>query len=431
MSDRKDFFFGQPLGEADLDGAFDQQEQALWNFATDLGVSGLITGGQTDIMGSGEEINPTEVRVKPFRAYDKLGRRLFSTDDILVDISTATDGSSTLPASGDWRWVTIVARFGRVLSDSRTDGLGSPVKFNKAEALVSTGDTNSANVGKLQVLKGTALAISSGQPTRPTIGANDVLICDLLVQEGGISTAGDISTARTDRFALRTSPSPSNADLFEFTPTYQLLWEACNDEADGTKGRIYMAPRGSGLVFTYNARWNAATQLWQADLDDDFAGVGVASKIALGPRGIDIHRRQNAGTDWTDNTRDPAGWDSLLSFESTGENAFAVLDGHGNLTGNGTSFSFSSVYGWFTHGTGSEGNEQDFFRGQGFTWPKTFEVTPSSVTLADISSIDHNVTDTTIGDINAFGGTFAVKVVPVGSNQIPFRAARRIAGIPL
>src|SRR6185503_14265448 len=130
---RKDFYFRQPLKENELDDAFTAVENSEWNIVKDLGLTGIASGGGVVPDGS----TPT-CSVADFRAYDKLGRRLAWTV-ASVDFTNDTAGTPTIPAAGQFRYITLVARFGRSLSDGRTDGNSDPIDYQQDETISATG----------------------------------------------------------------------------------------------------------------------------------------------------------------------------------------------------------------------------------------------------------------------------------------------------
>ena len=95
MSDRKDYFFRQKVTEEELDQGFATLEQALWNFALDLGKFGVLAGlVVTQHVG----VPDLTTDITSGSSYDQSGRRL--RIPALQQLSVATDSQtrSTLRA---------------------------------------------------------------------------------------------------------------------------------------------------------------------------------------------------------------------------------------------------------------------------------------------------------------------------------------------
>lgn len=332
MADRKNFYFNQGLKEEELDAAFDGVENALWNVVKDLKLYGLAAGGAVTA-----DPGDTECTVGAFLGYDKLGRRLYLATDLVVDYSTDTLGAATVPSSGQYRWITIVARFGRNTSDSRTDGAGASLKFTNAEALVSTGDSTAANVGKLQVLSGVQNAVAANA-VRPAAGANDVIVADLLLSDTGIALAADVSTARTDRLVYRSSAAPGSSTSYDGSTRYVLFHETMADGDYGAKVRMY-GNGGGALVITTNAQWNGVTQRWTAD-----SGLYFGMKLTFGQASaLRLERRTDVGSPWTDQEHNAAGWDGKFEISQGVTDGFVEIDGKGEILGDGVT---SALWAW-------------------------------------------------------------------------------------
>lgn len=224
---RKNFYFEQILKENEVDAAFDDAENALFDIVRDLGLYGLMSGGYIAAIGGTPTCN-----VSAFVGYDKLGRRLSWAGPTLVDFTNDTAGSPTIPAAGKFKWITLVARHGYLPSDARTDGNGDPINFVLTETVSKTGDSVSASAGKLQIIAGVDAATINAA-VRPSVGSNDIIIADLILNDigevNGGSAAG-VSFTRVTRI-----------------PSFVIsLYDANNSYSPGdlvrwTDGEIYQA----------------------------------------------------------------------------------------------------------------------------------------------------------------------------------------------
>jgi hypothetical protein len=136
MANRKDYYFDQIVTEGELDAGFEGLELADLAQATDFGFFGIV--GASDIVPVTTPTTPgIQVDVLPLSAYDQLGRRIripLAVQDF--DISVDVNNIPTAVAVGKERWVSIYAKFERVLSDDRIDGNNVPVKFARDEGYV-------------------------------------------------------------------------------------------------------------------------------------------------------------------------------------------------------------------------------------------------------------------------------------------------------
>jgi hypothetical protein len=421
MSNRHDNYFKQILKEEDLDAEFAELEQAAWNIVADLGLYGLITGGAVSPSLSAHVAN-----ISAFNAYGKSGQRLVLASDGEVDFGTDSDGNPTVPTSGNFRWVSLVARYGKFGDDPVVDGDSATVYFTQTEGLSSTGDvtvdSGAANFGKIRVIQGT----QSGSPStanRPAVTSPDILIADLLIDDTGNlhgSGAAGISTARTDRIVLRLSGGELVTGSFE-AAQYVLLEDHVFDDS-GVHVRKYVTRSAAtfnypAIVQTVNARWDGTTQLWNAD------AVGQAASMFEIQINSFLWNTQTTGAaTWTDTRHDPAGWDSEMIFAGVTTNGKTQFNSNGIITGNGPQTAYVGLMATAVHG----GQEQ----ATSWTWPQEMAAAPSSVTLEDISGgiYDSNVASVGFEQANQYGGIFAV--TPAGGDGVVFRAARKVIAVP-
>ncbi len=133
MANRFDFFFKQVVTEGEIDGAFAGLELADRNVITDLGLSGIASGG---IVAEHFPVPDLTVDIAgPLFAHSPLGERLFfaalqnvdvSVDDLSVSTAVGTPGNEKI--------IAVFLKFDRLLSDDRVDGGGNPIKFQQDES---------------------------------------------------------------------------------------------------------------------------------------------------------------------------------------------------------------------------------------------------------------------------------------------------------
>jgi len=172
MSDRKNFYFEQTVMEDELDEAFDDLENSLWNFVVDIGIEGIVVGLSVS------EADPTPnltVEVQPGECYNDQGKRIRVPAEEIVNCALDYLGASTIPSAGNSRYISLFAAFERNLSDPRTDGNGDTVYFEVDESF------------EIHVYAGTE---TTGTPTPPSLVANKILLCDIRIY--------DTTTAITD-----------------------------------------------------------------------------------------------------------------------------------------------------------------------------------------------------------------------------------------
>ena len=180
--DRVDFFFRQLLSEAELDEAFDQAQDAINERTSSLsgGLTGIISG-----LNLVESDPPSmSMYVSSGVAYDPQGRRMARTSDTGVSLATDWDGATTtVSAPGNFRWVSVFAKFEYELSDPRADGTGAVVQYHRSRHM-------------------TMLVVASGEgvsPTRPPLRDDARLVGEVLLAFGTASVAtADVDVSRRE-----------------------------------------------------------------------------------------------------------------------------------------------------------------------------------------------------------------------------------------
>ncbi len=144
--DRRNFFFKQQVTEGEMDEVFDDAELADQRLVTDYSSTGVLTNG--DVTEHSPTADLTVDINNPTTIYDTNGQRIFWAASQRIDTSKngetpiggggnpdVPDGTAiALPAGGNEKIITIVAKFARVLGDPRTDGLGATIQYDRLES---------------------------------------------------------------------------------------------------------------------------------------------------------------------------------------------------------------------------------------------------------------------------------------------------------
>jgi hypothetical protein len=178
---RRDFFHLQAVTEGELDSAFDGAEDAIRDFAADIGAFGIFSGM---VAQEHEPVANMTLDVTSGTAYDRAGRRIRIGSEQNISLALDEDGiSTTVPGAGDERWISLFVEFDRELDDERTDGSNQQVFFIRNESY------------RFVVRQGATADI--GLATRPGLDDDLVLLCDVRIENAQASIeAADISTSR-------------------------------------------------------------------------------------------------------------------------------------------------------------------------------------------------------------------------------------------
>ena len=192
MSDRIKFNKDARLTDELLNETFDGIEKADRNLAADIGLRGILCGLDATPSPAGDL---SVTLTGPGIAYDGRGRRVFAPSTQQVDCQRATDGESTLVLMpGNERWLTLAVRF------ARKEGAPVLSDFGKVVA------TREFEASQIHVLRGEEGA--SGQAERPSVTADDIVLCDVLIREGATAVASDdIDLSRRQRLSLWSASS--------------------------------------------------------------------------------------------------------------------------------------------------------------------------------------------------------------------------------
>jgi len=169
MADRRNYYHLQVVTEDELDQGFTGLEQADWNLASDVGITGIISGA-TPVQHAPAP-NLTIDLDGPARGYDGLGRRVFIGTDQVVDCSVDLLGVATqVQTPGNERYISLFARFARNLQDERTDGNSQQVYFVEDESF--------------EIVVRAAPEAPVGAGTRVGLLDEELLVCDIKLIHG-------------------------------------------------------------------------------------------------------------------------------------------------------------------------------------------------------------------------------------------------------
>lgn len=193
--DRKNFFHGQAVQAADVNGAFDQVVKRFQDAYVDSGSHGIARtpyrSGTTELTVLEAAIPNLTTTVKPGAAYTKEGDRLNVDTDQSVDVSVDVDSNSTIPSVGNQRYISIFALPEFSLTDLRTDPInGGTVAFNKNA------------IAKFEVIAG---AEAASNPPLPALRNDAVLLADILLANSttAVTNAADPNAPATGEIDLR------------------------------------------------------------------------------------------------------------------------------------------------------------------------------------------------------------------------------------
>lgn len=194
--ERRDYYLEQLLTEGELDAGFDGAEQAIWDLAADMLLTGVLSG-----LAVSESSPPAlTVDVTLGSAYDQAGRRI-RVDQDQDDFDCTVDENSiptTVVTPGQERWLSLFAEYDRVLSDERIDGASQTVYFVRAEGF------------KLVIRQG---AEAVAPAVKPALDPNLVLLADIKLVEGQASILNaDIDTSRRQDFVIYSASQISFSD---------------------------------------------------------------------------------------------------------------------------------------------------------------------------------------------------------------------------
>lgn len=266
MSNRKDFYFKQPVTESELDDAFTDLENADHEIITDQGLYGIFQGGAC--AQHSPVANLTVDVSGPMYGYDTNGQRIL-TPGPSINVNVAQDSSSistNVAGGGNEKWVSIAVKFARVLTDPRVDGNSITVYFDRAESYT------------VIVTQGAEAA--AGTAVRPTLDPDALLLCDVKRTFGQTQVINaNIDTARRQDTYMFAAP-PGGVGIRAGTPKDAILamLTDLNNHILGLAG----AHDGTAITFTSTGVWANAATIAAVDVSgaineivSDLANIGL------------------------------------------------------------------------------------------------------------------------------------------------------------
>lgn len=319
--DRRDYYFGQVVTDAELDAGFTGAENADRNMMLDAGVIGALIGLAVGQHNSGD----LNVVVTAGVAYDKLGERCAVPTQQLVDLSKDHLGVNTAVSGGsNSKIVSLFLKFARGPNvDPRVDDNSNPVVFQQDESF------------SFFVVQG---AESSSTPTPPTLLTDGILLADVTlihaqtqILTANIATSG--AARREDQIAIGTG-IPHRVRVGHALDAFAALLDIVNQHVSGTADKhpatdVTYAGGGSwaGGTSPTNPATSVEGQLDKmivdlsaatsgasgADRIGSFSLVGTSDTISSGTLFAVLTALKNAthleyggGGQWNDTTTNPA-----------------------------------------------------------------------------------------------------------------------------
>ncbi len=423
--DQRNWFFGQVVNEADLDEAFTRVEAAINAARFDGRTAGVLTGCQV----YARTFDNNTYGVNPGVVIGPSGERILIRGTPGPDgpvggyITTDSDGNDTAPGAGNYRWITIAARFGRTMANSENDDLSNAVftkltdSWNAAGLDNETDATQAAN----QALDGgyqldnfgfcstgflcvAGPADTIGNPlSYGSLPSDAVILADILYTDGDLGNVlldSAISFARRQDSAMETNTAYPPA-LGGAVNVRHLLWSV---DSLTYKTRFYATD--DGLEITSNAVWDPINLVWD---QDDGAYYSQRVRFWLGGLFIDS-QKSGILPYWPDLAPDPTGWQNTVEISNVTneENHHSKIDMTGNIVGNGVQTGYVN---WGGTLTGTFSNPGGFAAIQ---FPRKFASVPSSVTLGSAGPNETNISAVSTGNLKTSGCDFKVSATGTG-----------------
>ncbi len=420
--DKHNFFFGEILDEFDLDNAIARAEAEIRKRAIDARTAGIASGCNLYAFAGDNNAFSVTPGVIVGPSGERIQLRDAGADTLGGYVTIDSDGNSTSPGAGNYRWITIAARFGRTMATPQTDDLANTIytdltdSWNAAGIDQLTDATQAANQlrdGGYQIdnfglsltsfytIAGPAVTIGNSL-TYASLPADAIILADVLLtdgDEGSPLNKLNISYIRQQiSYPISTNSIGFPADTDLNFPK-RLLWEI---EAQAVKTRFYAGI--AGLEITVNAGWNGETSRYVADdtnksairLRFDYSALVLEQKFA-----------SDVGTPWTNVSQNTGGWDSFFRFQATSRSEVGYSQLNGNVLGNGVQLGYVAL------GMGRSGGTENIV--SAFTsiqFPRAFNGVPSSVTLGSAIS-EINIASVAITNISQYGASF--RLVPTSA----------------
>jgi len=264
---RKDFYTGQKVTEAELDGAFNDAEVSINQCWSDQTMSGVISGFNVTEAGSPN----LTVDVAAGVARSSSGERIRSAGTINVDCAFDRDGNpTTVNGLGNSRILSVIAFFDRTLSDPRTDAFSSTVYFVRGESL------------SVEIVQGSEALI----PVAPSIPAGGVRLGNVVLipsQTAIHSSDITITTPVKQWMFTHGAAGPVSAAVGTSKACFTVIYDALNQFLSGNAYNIDSA----NVVYSSTGAWADSSDLAALDVKaalDEI--VSDLASIASGQSGI-------------------------------------------------------------------------------------------------------------------------------------------------
>lgn len=237
--DRYNFYFRQPVTEAEMDAAFAAAESALWNLSIDADMIGIM---QSAVVTQNATPNLT-VNVSGSAAiYDKAGQRIAFSPNQNVDVSQDYLSVSTAVSTpGNQKIISLFAKFDRTLSDPRIDGNSLTVYWSRAESF------------DFYVTQGSE---SAAPATPPALHSEYILLADIRRSYGVTTITNADITGPTGTY---TGHSDRREDAFVITEGGVTLRAGTAEEI--AQDLFTQLGSGTGISFTATAAWADSSSL--------------------------------------------------------------------------------------------------------------------------------------------------------------------------
>lgn len=227
---RFDFYFEQLVGESDMDQLQSNIEESIWRLMTDQAYFGVTTG--YSVVQHSPVPNLTVDVGGPGIAYDQLGRRVYMSGSVALNMSIDSNGSpTTVVTVGNEKWLSVFVQFTRTQSDQRFDGNSLPVLYVNEEGY------------QFIVVQGAEASI--GVATRPALRSDAVLIADVLIGQGTTQIlnaaieSADTNAKPNSRFQYAfnlTASSPAKVRIGRVPAALQYVLDQLNNHIAGVTG---------------------------------------------------------------------------------------------------------------------------------------------------------------------------------------------------
>jgi len=286
--DRRNWYFGEYVSEADLDTEFERAETADGRIILDLALDGINSGMAVTQHGAGDDT----VDVSAGVAHEDVdGLRLSLAGATNVDCSVDEYGVQTDPGAGNHRYVSLFARFTRRLEDAATDDNGLSVYTQQYEDI------------ELFVRQGAADLLAN-PITKPALISGAVLLADIEIDNTMTILTADIGYARRQdnlRSAATTLPDYAYGNPGELAKQLYAI-------VDLHVSDVAYQHAGGAITFATGTAWHDATALASTDVAaaideivDDLAddNAGASGEWGADKVGSDAYATLNGNSDLT------------------------------------------------------------------------------------------------------------------------------------